>query len=612
MTGSDPASGVPRVWDVILDGYGYVLDRTWDGNSLRHPPTSFKYSPTFVERQNVGNAYGDNQQDFWLTETQKDWSLGESRAFYDPEDPVGSRMFSSSLGVDVSVEGQLTLAGLLTSQANSASFASSVSGNTGWYTLSDSHLWNLAGSDLGAHGLGTATMTVYGMCQDSSSLYMASVSAGTVGVRKYKIATTTFSTFSATPSDSIAYLNNALYGAVNSTSVLQVYSTAGAATTLYTWQDAAGAARAQTFKRLLAFGGSLLILIQPTYDRGELWLYNGTSTYMIARLPPNFEPYDMTETEGVVFISGMHHTGNRTPADRYVPAIFTYLNGNLDQLWPTNTYIDATGITGGSSQYPPAMAGWHNWLIFTTQTDVMRYDLLSGAICSLGAATVGPFSQIVTSATTFGVFSSTTETLYAPGRAATTGSVVHSAFDFSSSLQKYIRGVSVTWVGVGGTTTSVDIAWTTDAGGSGSQVGAVSGTEYPINLSARSVTITLTMHGSGASIYGSPTISRLFVRAAPVLNTYRYDTFILDLSGSSPAAAMGEPAMNPVRLRDGSYQTLTGAEMAVNLRAAVTATSPISITDRFGTFTGIIEADSFVLEEVSPGEFRAFVTVREV
>jgi hypothetical protein len=52
--------------------------------------------------------------------------------------------------------------------------------------------------------------------------------------------------------------------------------------------------------------------------------------------------------------------------------------------------------------------------------------------------------------------------------------------------------------------------------------------------------------------------------------------------------------------------------MATNLLAAVTSTSPISVSDMLGTFKALIAPDSFALVEISPREFRAFVTFREV
>ena len=42
----------------------------------------YAYSPTFVERANVQGDYGDNQQDFFMTFSQKDWSLGEQQRYF--------------------------------------------------------------------------------------------------------------------------------------------------------------------------------------------------------------------------------------------------------------------------------------------------------------------------------------------------------------------------------------------------------------------------------------------------------------------------------------------------------------------------------------------------
>lgn len=606
MSGPNTADQVPTRYDLLVDGWGFVVDRVWDPNSLRHPPSSYEYTSTFVERSNVSGDYGDNQQAFWLTASQRDWSLGESRSHFDPNTPEGSRMFYSSSGIDPTVEGEIALAGVISSSGVSA-FASGVSSLRGYIARADSHLYSLFAGDLGAHGLGTATTTIYGMCQDSNAVYMASTSAGTVGVRRYDIIATTFGTFSATACDSIAYNGNVLYGAVNSTAVLQSYSTAGAATPIYTWKDSAGNARKQTFLRLLPFGGDLLILIQPTNDRAELWLYDGTSTYMVAKLPQNFEAYEMVEVEGVVFLSGSIHTSDNTAAISYVPAIFTYINGNLDELWRPPGAVDNVGNIVSYAQRHPALAGWHNTLLFTSPTDLMRYNPSSGAIHSLGAVTTGLPTAIVAWEYQVSVFTGTTQSDYRPGQAATTGTVTSSAIDFGSSLTKNVRGISIFWSGAAGT--SVDISYALDGATSFTslKVGAVSGTEYTIGTTARVVKYRLTLHGSGASNYNTPAVTRVYVRAVAILPPYRLARLILDCTGRFDVEAP-----NPVVLRDNTFSTVAGLQLATNLRTIATTTTPVSITDEFGTYTGIIEAGDFQLEKIRPLEYRAFVTLREV
>src|ERR1035437_9465698 len=81
--GTDVAADVPNRFDLVIDGYGYVTARAIDPNiPFRVQQSRLSYSPTFVDRQNVSNAYGDNAQDFFLTIRQRDWSLGEQQKFF--------------------------------------------------------------------------------------------------------------------------------------------------------------------------------------------------------------------------------------------------------------------------------------------------------------------------------------------------------------------------------------------------------------------------------------------------------------------------------------------------------------------------------------------------
>ena len=69
------ASDVPGRYDIVLDGHGYVLlDALTPNIPFRTHRAIYTFSPTFLERTNVTGAYGDNQQDFWMTVSQKDWS----------------------------------------------------------------------------------------------------------------------------------------------------------------------------------------------------------------------------------------------------------------------------------------------------------------------------------------------------------------------------------------------------------------------------------------------------------------------------------------------------------------------------------------------------------
>jgi hypothetical protein len=99
-------------------------------------------------------------------------------------------------------------------------------------------------------------------------------------------------------------------------------------------------------------------------------------------------------------------------------------------------------------------------------------------------------------------------------------------------------------------------------------------------------------------------LKKISVRAVPQQASFRKETFVIQCTGRD--------GHQPLRLRDGTFEGKDGLTLATALRTAATSSTPISITDEFGTFTGVIEADGFTLRRVRPNEFLAVVPVREV
>ena len=106
---------------------------------------------------------------------------------------------------------------------------------------------------------------------------------------------------------------------------------------------------------------------------------------------------------------------------------------------------------------------------------------------------------------------------------------------------------------------------------------------------------------------GSPALKRIYVRGTPILDSFRRSSYVVDCTGR-----FDSESPNPVRLRDGADHNLTGLQMATNLRAAAAATFPFSVTDEFGTYTALVEPDSFKLTRVKALEYRAAFTLRQV
>jgi hypothetical protein len=152
---------------------------------------------------------------------------------------------------------------------------------------------------------------------------------------------------------------------------------------------------------------------------------------------------------------------------------------------------------------------------------------------------------------------------------------------------------------------TIDIAYFTNtipaASTTSLQTGAVAGTEYSIGVNARSIGFVITLN-KGSSTLG-PTLKRIYVRAAPILQSFRRCEYIFDLQGRD--------GVQMQRLRNDQTHTKDGKAMAQDLITAAQATSPFTIVDRFGSFTGIIEPDQMELREIGPEEFVARVVVRQ-
>src|SRR5437588_1872167 len=96
----------PKI-DLLLDGNGFLFDETIDPTSLYSSRQRAQYglSPVFVQRQNVSGDYGDNQQDFFVTFTQRDWSEGEPQRFFRQSDDDSKRRYWRGTNIDINAPG---------------------------------------------------------------------------------------------------------------------------------------------------------------------------------------------------------------------------------------------------------------------------------------------------------------------------------------------------------------------------------------------------------------------------------------------------------------------------------------------------------------------------
>ncbi len=627
-----------------------MFDSSFDDSVYRQPPASYAYTPTFLERTNISGSYGDNAQDFYLTVSQADWSHGEGQRFFRGSDADRARRYWQGHSIDpVSVPGQVSMTrGIATvSPAGDIVAACPIPGtpsSDAHAFVSGTHLYFITGAgsitDKGTHGAGTVLQ--WGICRDSAKSPKVYI-AGSSKIVRWSEAANNFADFSATAAaGTLAFLNNVLYSCDGST--LNSYDTSGVKTTIYTWRDAQGSALAVNTDavRLVGFGGDLLIWFPQMEGRPQLWKYDGTSTFIIADFPQSVIGYDCLVLDNIVFLSGVIQTQNPTSpatADAAIAAIWALNGGSIAEVWRSTSPASSAAAVAASVMNP-ALGTYGGKLIFFDAAagnmfnslgsfaGLKQYDIATGAVTLVALMAVPTGSsgnvQITSKVQTIllsfnGAYSGSDSAFLWPDATslANSGSVlVTSMFDFDNSLQKVFRSFRVDWEG-GGSGGTVDISYAVDqlvTSSVGSwtslQSSAVSGTEYllPANTTGHEIQFRLTMNKPAS---GAPaTVKRIYSRAAPVLQSYRNNKYILDCSGNKFA-----PQPSYINLANGYFQDLDGVEMVTNLRTAIAA-GVVSVTDRYGTFNGIIEPAATTFREIRSGygraEYRVELTVREV
>jgi hypothetical protein len=596
------SADVPNIYDVVIGSTGYVFPNQIDENMpFRYQRARYGYTPTFIERSNTSGDYGDNQQDFWLTASMRDWSLGEDQKFFKTNDDQKVRQYWLGSNVNVSVPGQVTIqsAGVALTFAAACSGAGSNPAGAQTFTSSSTNLYEVASdgtiTDRGAHGCGGL---VKAFATDGVYLYLSG--DNTTLVRRFDLSAHTFADFSSTPMDDLVFLNNTLYGCNDGTFYLM--DTSGNALSAFVWKDATGTELVGKMK-LCAFGGKVMILRNSGSTNGaELWQYDGVGVSKLAEYPANFSAEGLCIQSGIVFIIG----AEGKVGEGFRTALWYYANGTIGRAWANSKYESNTLTNIGADVTP-----FGNGLIFTDfVTGFLRfYDLQIGGISSVAGFSASAGAWLATS-NEFVLLTqgATSGTLLFSSTVASTGFVETSIADFESSLTKLFRGIIVDWVpGTDGDGGSVDISYQVDSV-DGAYVslktGAASGTEYEFsgNVTGRGLSVKVTLN-KGTSTLG-PTLKRIYVRAAPMLTKFRQGEYVLDCTGR-----LGEV---PPILRNGLPQANSGQEQLDQLISDITSGVPTTVSDRLGTYTAIVELDNSDIFEVRPNEYWVRLTAREV
>ena len=611
VPGSATAADVPGKFDCVINGFGYVFaDSVEPSLPFRSHRAIYDFTPPFIERQNVSAGYGDNTQDFFLTASQNDWSLGEQQRFFRSADKDRIRRYWAGSNIDpASVPGQVSLRAAVGTLTFGGAVRACSEGLGGVFAASATHLYLLdkTGSitDESTHGLG-ASPSQWGIASDSKNAFLSTTAAGTNGVIKWNGAS--FTTFSASGADSLTFVDNTLFGYRESSGDLVQWDTSGSLTSLFVWRGAdGGALTGSGYKtRLRPYGGKIAILrTVGVRGRGELWEYD-TAPSQLAEFPANFVAQDMEVVAGIILVSGYVSRNSDLQ-----PAIFYFVNGNTGLLWQSS-------VAGYTNPTWPALAAYGDGVAFTDDTTgkLMLYNIAVGGVHAIGSYTVTNATPMMAATKDFLLHTrnATTGYYFPTSSTVTSGVLQSSLFDFDNALTKSFRGIKVDFDAPAGATVdiayqvdSVDSSWTT------LKTGATSGVEYTLSgVTGHSIAKQVTLNKGSSS--AGPVLKRTYVRAAPELPQYRSGTYIIDCTGSPDA---------PRELRDGSYHPLTGFEQVQNLLTAARSTAPFVIVDRLNTFTGFIDlndSEGWDVYEVHPnvenpeksGAFLVRIKCREV
>lgn len=278
------ASDVPNLFDIVVNGQGYMLAEPEQVRAL------YGWTPTFVDRSNVGAQYGDEDQDFFFTVSQSDWSLGEEQRYFDLTDEDRRRRYWRGSNVDAStVPGQVSLRNTSPSLTFAQTTAAcDVIPGQSMYVACTNNLYAVSPTgtltDAGAHGL-SGTLGPYGMATDMAAVYICST---TTGVRRL-VPGGAFTTFSASAMSSLCVFGNTLYGYLTSNNAFYKFSTTGVTTLISYVSDVAGTSTSQLVNhvcQLRAAANSIYLLRSYGLRQpAELWQYDGTNVTRIASLP---------------------------------------------------------------------------------------------------------------------------------------------------------------------------------------------------------------------------------------------------------------------------------------------------------------------------------------
>lgn len=390
-------------YDVVIDGVGYMLWRQTDDSLpsriYQIVPETLTWSQQFIERTNVSGDFGDNQQDFFMTYTMRDWSGGEGQKFFrqqtdkdrtywdgsnvrPTETPgavvVGAREIENSLPHTGTGSGNMayniafiketgagTIGDALVCVVNDAVGSAlytfySTDGGVTWTEMCATSrpaqavdACDLIGGDNG---------TIYLLVRD----WLASSESKIFSCSSVGATTWTAHTNLAKIINMMEWFNGGMY-CCSSGALFQTVDVSGGAGdgTLNTIKDLGGG---QVID-MMAAGGVLYLLYCSAQGDHRLMQYDGTDVVEIARLPKGWKSPKPSESaidtggnrrlrclsyqDGIVYVGGSV-PGNDALITQgntftYRAALWFYDGGDSGLLWQSNVMLQTQKRAGGAT-----------------------------------------------------------------------------------------------------------------------------------------------------------------------------------------------------------------------------------------------------------------------
>lgn len=402
-------------YDVVMGNgtttVGLMLYRAEEGaapdKTYKTEPVDYEYAGTFVSRANVGSGFGDDQQDFWMTFTQKDWSGGMGHKYFSPNDPNRARSYWDCYSLNTTkVPGQAAIGGLyhntsgFSPAANSTDqamlyYVNTVRSLKGYncivavtsgatnstvtvnYSVDGGITWTLQPTSSATkwHDITDAIVGDNGLMYFLESVNSTTNTLSTIHILDGPGTASTIAWDNSTNISGSNWLNciaywtggpSRIYGGTAKGQLISV--TTGSTASGIVMKDFGGG----TIIDILATVKGIYCLYFSTAGEYKIFLYDGVNTTEVARLPRGWRYHPVVEQQldaglqtaayssqnvmdyldGVLYVAGLTPARDVAQSDSgYRPlrqALWFYGSGNSGVIWESD-YIQQSYLTVGGS-----------------------------------------------------------------------------------------------------------------------------------------------------------------------------------------------------------------------------------------------------------------------